>query len=427
MRRGSSALAERVASTGSGTFVSGRLADRLSPGTPVEVLDALDLGGGRWLLVLRVAGALLASGVVEEGERFRRAGPGDGVAEALLGLAATEREESSFSFRRLGEIGRWTGERALEVDQSNESTVVGERAVVKRSIWMAPDNRRPVLLPAHLAAAGFDEMPVPLGNAVWRHDGGNASIASMASYLPGARDGWDWYVDLLDRSIDDPSIDAVEPAAALGALAARLHVALATPTEVLPAPNAAAHEDDVAGWRRDAVRDLETALASTDGDEGERLRVHEGTIRDELARFPVRSATMIPIHGDLHVGQFLRWRDGLAVSDLDGDPLGNGSLAGAPAKDVASLVQSLDHVGRIVERRREASVGTWIEEATDRCLRAYRGELVAHGAASLFDEELLRPLRVAQELHEFVYAAEYLPGWRYVPDRSLAAILDAGE
>jgi predicted trehalose synthase len=40
-----------------------------------------------------------------------------------------------------------------------------------------------------------------------------------------------------------------------------------------------------------------------------------------------------------------------------------------------------------------------------------------------FDEELLGPLRVAQELHEFVYAASYLPGWRYVPDRSLAALL----
>ena len=427
MRRGSSALAERVSSTVPGTFVSGRLADRISPGTPVEVLDALDLGGGRWLLVLRAGGALLASGVVEEGAGFRRAGAGDGVAEALLALAAAEREEASFSFRSLGEIGRWTGERALEVDQSNESTVVGERAVVKRSIWMAPDNRRPVLLPAHLAAAGFDEMPVPLGHAVWRHEGGIAPIASMASYLPGARDGWDWYVDLVDRSIDDPSIDAVEPAAALGSLAARLHVALSTPTEVLPEPRAAAHEDDVAGWRRAALQDLDTALVSIDGDEGERLRVQEGAIRDELSRLQVRSATTIPIHGDLHVGQFLRWRDGLAVSDLDGDPLGSGSLAGAPAKDVASLVQSLDHVGRIVERRRDASVDTWIEEATDRCLRAYRGELVARGAASLFDEELLRPLRVAQELHEFVYAAEYLPGWRYVPDRSLAAILDAGE
>ena len=180
----------------------------------------------------------------------------------------------------------------------------------------------------------------------------------------------------------------------------------------------------MAGWRRDAVRDLETALVSIDGDEGERLRVHEGAIRDELSRLRAHSATTIPIHGDLHVGQFLRWRDGLAVSDLDGDPLGPGSLAGGPAKDVASLVQSLDHVGRIVERRRGGSAADWIREASGACLESYRSELAALGASSLFDERLVRPFRVAQELHEFVYAARYLPNWRDVPDRALAAILD---
>jgi len=192
---------------------------------------------------------------------------------------------------------------------------------------------------------------------------------------------------------------------------------------VLPAPSAAANADDVAGWRRDAERDLEAALVSIDGEEGRRLREQEGAIRAALARLPIRETTTIPIHGDLHVGQFLRWRDGLAVSDLDGDPLGRGGLAGPAAKDVAALVQSLDHVGRIVERRRDLSIAAWIEDAARACLRAYREELADRGAVSLFDEELFGPFRVAQELHEFVYAASYLPGWRYVPDRSLAALL----
>jgi maltokinase len=153
------------------------------------------------------------------------------------------------------------------------------------------------------------------------------------------------------------------------------------------------------------------------------LRRAARSIRAELARLPVRPTTTIPIHGDLHVGQFLRWRDGLAVSDLDGDPLGSGALGGPPAKDVASLVQSLDHVGRIVERRRGVSVGAWIADASEQFLRSYRDELALRDAASLFDEALLRPLRVAQELHEFVYSATYLPRWRYVPDRALAALL----
>jgi maltokinase len=231
---------------------------------------------------------------------------------------------------------------------------------------------------------------------------------------------------LLERSLDDRSIGAIEPAAALGAITARLHVSLATPTEVLPAPIATASEDIVAAWWQRTVDDLDDALASVDGDEGARLRGWERAIREELRRLPVRPTVAIPIHSDLHVGQFLRWRDGLAVSDLDGDPLGPGTLEGPAAKDVASLVQSLDHVGRIAEARRGVSVVGWIRDASDGCLRSYRDELARLGASSLFDEELLRPLRVAQELHEFLYAARYLPGWRSVPDRAIAALLETG-
>ena len=339
-------------------------------------------------------------------------------------MTATEDERGAFAFRRLGTIAAWSEERPIEVDQSNESIVVGGKALVKRFVWTTPGNDRPMVLPAHLVAAGFEEMPAPLGTVGWDHAGDVAPVASIMSYLPGARDGWDWYSELLERSLDDGAIDATEPAAALGAVTARLHVSLATPTEVLPAPSAAASEETVATWWRRVGDDLDDALSSIDGDEGARLRGWERAIRDELRQLPVRPTTAIPIHGDLHVGQFLRWRDGLAVSDLDGDPLGPGTLEGSPAKDVASLVQSLDHVGRIVEGRRGGSVAGWIRDASERCLRSYRDELARLDASSLFDEELLRPLRVAQELHEFLYAARYLPAWRSVPDRALAALLE---
>lgn len=402
-----------------------RQADRQEPLGAPALLDALDLGHGRWLLVLEPASGLVASAVVEDHEGLRRARAGDGVAETLLARTATDDEQDAFTFRRVGTIGSWSGETPIEVDQSNESIVVGGKAVVKRFVRTAPGNERPNVLPAHLVAAGFDEMPAPLGNAGWQHDDGVAPLASISSYLPDARDGWDWCVELLESSIEDRSLDAVGQAAALGAITARLHAALATPTDLLPAPSARAGEDTVAGWRRSAEADLDAAISSIDGDEGARLRERAGAVREELDELRSPETISIPIHGDLHVGQFLRWRGGLAVSDLDGDPLGPGTLEGSPAKDVASLVQSLDHVGRIVERRRGGSVDAWIREASDVCLEAYRRELSGLGASALFDERLLRPLRVAQELHEFVYADRYLPSWRYVPDRALSAILDA--
>ncbi len=400
-----------------------RIAGRREPLGTIEVLDALDLGRGRWLLVLETGAGLLAAAVVEEGKRFRRASVGDGVAEELLAHVASEDGSGRFSFRRLGTVEAVVGERPIEVDQSNESIVVGGTVVVKRWVWTTPGNERPMVLPAHLMAARFEEMPAPLGNASWEHDDGEAPLVSIAAYLPGARDGWDWYVELLQRSLEDRSADPVDPAAALGAMTARLHVALATPTDVLPAPTAPADEHAIAEARRSAETDLGAALTSIEGDDGAWLRESAVRIREELEDLRSRETVTIPVHGDLHVGQFLRWEDGLAVSDLDGDPLGPGTIAGPPARDVASLVQSLDHVGRIVERRRGGSVAGWIRDASDACLHAYRGELADLGSSALFDDRLLRPLRVAQELHELVYAVRYLPGWRYVPERALPALL----
>ena len=415
-----------MASAHSSEFLPVRLAaDRQEPLGAPAVLDALDLGRGRWLIVLEPASGLLASAVVGGSRRPpSRAGGGrrgggtprqnrDGRRRARVHLPATGHHRPVE--RRDTDRGR----------QSNESILVGGKAVVKRLVWTAPGNARPMVLPTHIVAAGFDEMPAPLGNAGWQHDDGVAPLTSISSYLPGARDGWDWYVELLERSLEGRSLDAVEPAAALGAITARLHGALATPTDVLPAPSASAGEDTVGRWRRSAEADLEAAISSIDGDEGARLRERAGAVREELHELRSPETISIPIHGDLHVGQFLKWSGGLAVSDLDGDPLGPGTLEGSPAKDVASLVQSLDHVGRIVERRRGGSVAGWIREASDACLEAYRHELAALGASALFDQRLLRPLSVAQELHEFVYADRYLPSWRYVPDRALSALLDA--
>ena len=51
------------------------------------------------------------------------------------------------------------------VDQTHESVVVGDRAVVKWAVRAEP-TPAPVLI-AHLRAAGFKEMPEPWGFVSW--------------------------------------------------------------------------------------------------------------------------------------------------------------------------------------------------------------------------------------------------------------------
>jgi maltokinase len=313
------------------------------------------------------------------------------------------------------------GERPITVDQTNTSVVVGERVVVK---WLRPQagNRSPARAPdllAHLVAAGFTRTPTPYA-AVYR-DRPSDLVAIVTAYLPGAADGWEWCVDvLLDQLDGGPPVDL---AGGIGALAAELHCALATPSETIPAPVA---EVTHPTWAADGLAVLERArrLVSVADDEDARwftARVGRLAADIEQSRQVVEAYVIHP-HGDLHVGQVLRWRGGLAVTDFDGNPTLTApgtSVTEPAARDVAQLCTSLLHVGQIADRRtggrHRPAVADWCRRSVDDLLAAYRHTLHERGMAHLFDERLLRPFEVEQECRELVYAARFLPRWRYAP------------
>jgi maltokinase len=267
---------------------------------------------------------------------------------------------------------------------------------------------------------------MPLGAIRWR---GDTLVASVAAFVPGARDGWQWCVDdVVEACLRDDWTAADAYPTALGGLVARLHRALGSPSPVSPTPVREAGPDTIATWRAEADHRLEEAVAVTSGSAGERLRALEPTARAAIASLaPVERTTVMRIHGDLHVGQVLRGGDGvLSVNDFDGNPLASDRMAlDAPARDVASMTCAIDHVGRVVARRHPkhtAAASAWALRARDAFLEAYRTAL--GDRPELFDERLLAPFEVAQEAHEFVYAARYLPRWRYVPDGAMPAALE---
>ena len=309
------------------------------------------------------------------------------------------------------------GERAITVDQSNHSVVVGELAddsvVVK---WLQPPVLSPhpgVQLLRHLASRGFTEMPRYIGC----EERDELVVATVSDFVPGAQDGWDWFVDDFAACVRGESTRAgvLEWARRLGGLTGRLHTALADmqPTIV------AARTYHVA-----AIERLDDALRVLDGELGARLHALVPAVHVALSALD--SGALLAahrIHGDLHAGQFLRAGDQLLVTDFDGNPLANNAarlLPQSPLLDVASMLQSIDHVGRIVVKRRHpdrlAEVESLVDDAVAAALASYRE---IHSVA----DELLHALRVAQELHEYCYAASHLPRWLYVPDAALAALL----
>jgi maltokinase len=131
------------------------------------------------------------------------------------------------------------------------------------------------------------------------------------------------------------------------------------------------------------------------------------------------------IHGDLHVGQILRWPGGLAVVDFHPDPvlefqdLRVGQAMQPAARDVARLLRSLDHVGRVADKSSgfttTSAVDRWSVTARRQLLEAYKAELVSAQRPELLDERLLPAFEAEQLCREIVYSSDYLPAWAYAP------------
>lgn len=341
---------------------------------------------------------------------WRAAAPGDGLSAFVAGVPLAS-------------------ERSIDVDQTNASVVVGERAIVKWYRRIGPGTSRAALLAAHLDAVGFAEMPPPLGWLTWAAPSGPAlTIAQGDAYLPGARDGWDWCLARLERHVAHRETDCpadCEPwiGTPLGRLVARLHAALRTPSAVIPDPLPAdgASTATIERWRADAATTLADALRLTAADDataGSILAAIEPALRADLdALRPDRPIGLQPVHGDLHVGQILEWQGGLAVIDFDGNPAlgdaGNAILQ-PPERDIAQMLSSLDHLGRVVDERTAGHsrpiVETWIARTRHEFL-----------AASHPDVALLAAFEAEQECRELVYAARFLPRWRATPLATLRA------
>ncbi|HEY4333179.1 MAG TPA: hypothetical protein VGM78_11440 [Ilumatobacteraceae bacterium] len=362
----------------------------LGPGFLVEVSS--DVGR---LVVPMMAGA---DGVL------RRAVAGDGMSAAVLRSASLE---------QLGPLPAETGEHGIAVDQTNESVVVGGAVVVK---WMLVAESEPTAstrAARRLAAAGFAPTPAPIG--LLHLD--DRLVATVHAHVPDAVDGWDWLVADLVAWVAGDGPDPIGAATHLGALAADLHLVLSTPV--------AADEAWTSAWHAHARQQLAEAIAVTDGDAGTRLRDWSPAIERALDQvLTIAGIAVAPIHGDLHVGQFLRSVRGMWIVDFDGDPLSASTSRlelAPPAVDVASLLRSIDHAGRIADRRTDrrhtATIEDWLARARMGALEAYTGR------CDLLDERLLGALEVAQECHEYVYAARYLPHWVYVPDAALPVLM----
>ncbi len=377
-----------------------------------EVVEVAALAPDAAVAAIRLADSRQIFVPVVRDGRWRRAEPDDGISMSALTAPTPLSVDRTHPTPSVDP----RHERAPAVDMTNDVRIVDDAVVVKWQLLREAGSLIGPRIAAHLYAAGFTEMPQPFATVTWHDD----LLATFTGFLPSAEDGWDWMLDDVRRMLDGEA-PAPSWVPGIGHLTARMHAASATPTRIIAQPVARASLADLSRHYLallDAPLDPQMAEAV--------LRWRPRFIEACTVLADARDAEVMPIHRDLHPGQFLRWRDGIAVCDFDGNPnlpAELQDLRGPTARDVAGVLRGFDHVAIAAARRSRddhalTRAREWAREAREQALSAY---LNTPDVPSL-DDALLAALESLSPLHEAVYASRYLPRWRYVP----LAVLEGG-
>jgi maltose alpha-D-glucosyltransferase / alpha-amylase len=351
--------------------------------------------------------------------------------------------------RDAGDVAQMA-ERPVGADQSNTSVVLGDKLILKAFRRVEPGLNPDLELNAWLSEeVGFTAVPRLAGFVEMVTSAGASTVALVQEYLADARDAYEATAERLAAWILAPGEVTVEFAteepAVLGGLTAYLQAALAAGKGQPEFEPREAGRDDLRAWHVAATRQLQRAIDAVSGKEGEELRSMAPVIAEQLTVFEAIPGVPIltRVHGDYHLGQILETPDGYRIIDFEGEPtrpLEERRRRNSPLRDVASMLRSIDHVGRSARRRAEKSRGEviespgldmerWFVRARERFLEAYRRGIRESAAPIDVDVDLLRAFEFEKECYEFIYAATYLPEWLWAPlegMRALVAEVNAG-
>lgn len=401
----------------------------MRPDISTAPVDLLTLDDDHALAIVDHDGSLSAVPVVRAPGGWQRATAGDGTADALVRLITQTPGRSSHG--RFSAVS-WTNrylpgtERPITVDQTNESVIVGEQAVVKWATHLQPGPHPAPRRLSTLTAAGFTAMPTPWGVVTWTpEDGDETLVATVTGYLPGAVDGWTWAKDLFVAATTSGDLGAVaETCRALGVVVADLHISMSATVTRSTA-------GDAKRWRDSAFDTLTEARALASPATALLLTEHTDAIARVLDGLSaLEGVPVLDAHGDLHVGQVLRTAELLVITDFDGNPVlppAERALPMPAAVDLAGILQSLSHVAVVAAKRAEPDPRRLAEVDTvsrSALFEAYIDTLSRQGHADLHIDHAVDAFRLQQVLREIVYADRHLPRWMYVPDAALPALLN---
>lgn len=327
------------------------------------------------------------------------------------------------------------------MEQSNTSVRYGEAAVVKVFRRLQPGPNPDEEIGRFLQRRNFRDTPAPLGGfALLEPDGSVWPGAWAQAFVPNLGDGWQWTLERLAVDSAATSGEVLPALAGLGRTTADLHIALAGGADEPAFAPEPATAEDIAAVGATARANLSATLAALQvrDDDGPSARQtgiaralsSETALAERLAGFAAeRGLARIRVHGDFHLGQTLRRRDGgWAVIDFEGEParpVEERRRKTSALKDVAGMLRSFAYVRGALTRLPGAApdapaLATWERAARRAFLGAYR-ERIGQAPVALVpaDDAAFAQALAAWETDKALYEVRYelanRPDWLPIP------------
>ena len=350
--------------------------------------------------------------------------------------------------------------RTVRAEQSNTSIIFGDVAIMKLFRRLEPGINPDVEIGRFLTRkTHFTHTPPLLG--VVRYEG-SASLESVAGmlqgFLPGSSDAWQYALEKSRGYFAAHDDDGVHPFAAdaerLGRITRELHDALASARDDEAFVPRKASRADVERWAASARERIEdaTTLIAERLDSGQLADARSARVivddrdgyiarLDELVSLIGDDAwQLIRHHGDYHLGQVLRTRDGdFQVIDFEGEParpLAERRARNSALRDVAGMLRSFAYAAatlaaeqgeRAARGPSEQRAAAWERGAREAFLDGYMGE---GGAAFLpATPQRIDALRELFETEKVFYEMSYelnnRPDWVWIPVAGACALRSA--
>lgn len=404
----------------------------------------------------------------------------------LLDLMARERsvaaDHGRLRFRKTEELGRLVPGRVesirrITAEQSNTSVVINGVAILKvfrRLEWgLNPDFEISDFL---TRKTRFRGAPVLAGSVEYEDAAGRlATVGMLQAFVPNEGDGWgctlahlrDFFRAALKRAIsgEGPSQavrqaarDYLAEARTLGRLTAELHLALASRSDVpafAPEPITAADVREWVAGMRGHLDGVAAVIRDRLAAYPEEVQASARAILAQTGRFArglggleaLNGAGVVKtrLHGDYHLGQVLKTRDGFVILDFEGEPaypLEVRRGKHSPLRDVGGMLRSFNYAAyaglfEFVEGERpapepaarlEAWAATWEAAVREAFLEAYLTTAREGGAPFLPRERdtadrVIAVFELDKAIYELAYEINNRPQWLRIP---LAGLERAG-